>query len=66
MIRFNIWLGIEENNNKSTEHEFYTTYILNAKMTPPVDILKFISRINTTIDCFKQKKSLLFSFYEQL
>ena len=44
--------------------------LINVKMPTIVGILTFISRINTTSECFKQRKKMLFFnyfyFFEQL
>ena len=41
----------------STEHEIYPDHV---KMPTMVGILTFISRINTTSECFKQEKNVFF------
>ena len=43
--------------------------LINVKMTIIVGILTFVSRINTTSECFKQEKNDVFhyfTFYKQL
>ena len=52
----------------STENEFQHM-LINVKMPTNVDILTFISMINTTCESFKGGKFYVFqhfSFYEQL
>ena len=52
----------------STQLSMKFILLINVKMPTIVGILTFISRINTTSECFKQEQMInlqYFTFYEQ-
>ena len=54
---------------ESTQFSMKFILLINAKMPTIVGILAFISKINTTSECFNQGTPFIFqhfSFYEQL